>query len=483
MKKLLFAAAMSLLLIPIFRPVRGQDPGFGGGDSIDLTGMLNGGGGRGGPNNGNHRNSFEMPDSKVLFSDIQKALNKAKTPLDKSQEKPLRSMLDLEVVTLSDKIQVLRSNNNNNNFNNQGFPGGGRPDFQGGGGFPAGGPPNGFPPEGGFPGGGRPDFQGGNPRGGNPGGTPGGNPQATPAQDNSANAMANTMAIQVETITSLKTDDFLQTKLPAFLTPEQVALVLKVKAADKENATCLGGILDRVSNGLLNNNNNRGNNNNNRGNNNNNNRGNDFLSFLNSPRKSNGQPYCMPAEATASDRLEPIRKELEKGNLPMDKSKESIAEAFMKAEIKDLEDSLRTTITSGFQNNRGGGGSNRTNNPQLVIQTATDHMYKKAGAMLNPPQTESLKKWHYQQILDRGGMESLITIEELQNTPLSDNQIARVTAAWPELRNQQLNAAKSAKKNPSDKELDNATTVKILEMLEPAQVASYQEAKKFVTAK
>ena len=168
----------------------------------------------------------------------------------------------------------------------------------------------------------------------------------------------------------------------------------------------------------------------------------------------------------------------------MDKSKESIAEAFMKAQTKDLEDSLRTTITSSFAGNRGGGGgNNRNNNPQVVIQTATDNMYKKAGAMLNPPQTESLKKWHYQQILDRGGMESLITIQAMQNTPLTDEQIARVTAAWPELRNQQLNAAKAAKKNPTDKDLDSATTVKILEMLEPAQVASYQDAKKLVAAK
>src|SRR5262249_910775 len=118
-----------------------------------------------------------------------------------------------------------------------------------------------------------------------------------------------------------------------------------------------------------------------------------------------------------------------------------------------------------------------------IIQTATDNMYKKAGTLLNPPQTESLKKWHYQQILDRGGMESLISIESMQNTPLSDEQIARVTAAWSELRNQQLNAAKAAKKNPSDKELDSATMPKVLEMLEPAQIASYQDAKKLVAAK
>jgi len=44
-------------------------------------------------------------------------------------------------------------------------------------------------------------------------------------------------------------------------------------------------------------------------------------------------------------------------------------------------------------------------------------------------------------------------------------------------------AAKTTKKNPADKDVDNATTGKVLEMLEPAQVASYQEAKKLAAAK
>src|SRR6185436_3865425 len=182
-----------------------------------------------------------------------------------------------------------------------------------------------------------------------------------------------------------------------------------------------------------------------------------------------------------SDRLEPIRKELAKGNLPLAKDKESIAEAFMKSQVKDLEDALRTTLTSSFSGNRGGNSINRTTNPQLVVQSGTDEIYKKAGAMLNPPQTESLKKWHYEQILGRGGIESLITIEAMQNTPLSEVQIARVTAAWPEVRNQA--AAKSANKNPSVKELDSAAMTRVLDMLEPAQVASYEAARKLVPAK
>jgi hypothetical protein len=462
MKKLLFAIAISILLIPISRPLQGQEGGFGGGggDSVDLSGLLGDRGGRGGfggPGNAG-RGGYQLPDSKVIFSEIQSALKKGKTPLDKSQEKPLQSMLALEVVTLSDRIQVLRTSNTNGGGNNAagGFQGG-RPDFAGG-----------FPPEGGFQGGGRPDFAGGFPGGGNfPGAT---------EQAGGVNAIANSLAVQTETLTSLKNDDFLANKIPAFLSPEQVALIQKTKASDKENATCLGGILDRVSNGLQNN---AG-----RGNNNNgNNRGN-FFNNNNNSRKSNGQAYCMTAEATATERLEPIRKVLAAGNLPLAKDKETIAEAFLKAQIKDLEDSLRSTLTANFAGNRGGGGlNNRSNNPQMIIQSTTDNMYKKAGAMLNPPQTETLKKWHYQQIMDRGGVETLIAIEAMQDTPLSDDQIARVTAAWPELRNQFQSAAKAAKKNLSEKDLDNSTMAKVLEMLEPAQVASFQDARKFVPAK
>jgi hypothetical protein len=436
MKLILFVLAITILMVPIHYPLHAQDGGFGGGgDSVDITGILGDRGGRGGFNGqgNNGRGAIQMPESKTLFSDIQSALKKGKTPLDKSQEKPLRSMLDQEVVNLSDRVQLIRQNNNNNN------------NFDSGGG----------------------GFQGG--RGGNFNGTPdqagGGN-----------NALASTLAVQTETIASLKNDDFIQNKLPAFLTPEQVALIQKVKAADKENATCLGGLLDRIS-PLNQNNGGRGNNN--RGNFNNN------FNFNNNAKKTNGEAFCMTAEATASDRLEPIRKELAKGNLPLAKDKETIAEAFMKSQIKDLEDSLRTTLTASFSGNRNGGGnsSNRSTNPQLVIQSGTDEIYKKAAAMLNPPQAESLKDWQYDQFVARGGSETLIGIEAMQNTPLTDDQIARITAAWPELRNQIQAASKAANKNLSAKELDNAVMKKILDMLAPAQIASYQDALKYGTAK
>jgi len=452
MKRLLFLLAVIILLAPTHFPLHGQDGGFGGGgDSIDITGMLGdrggrGGGGFGGPGNG--RGGIQLPESRLLFADIQSALKKGKTPLDKSQEKPLRSMLDQEVVNLSDRVQLLRQNSNNSNFDaGGGFPGG-RGDFGGGG----------FPPGGG-------DFGGGFPRGGNAPASP------DAAGGNGNNALANTLAVQTETIASLKNDDFLENKLPAFLTPEQVALIQKAKAADKDNTTCLGGLLDRVS--PVNQNNGRGNNN----------RGN-FNNFNNNSKKTNGQAFCMTAEATASDRLEPIRKELAKGNLPLAKDKETIAEVFMKSQIKDLEDALRATLTAGFAGNRGGGNTaNRNSNPQLVIQSSTDNIYKKAAAMLNPQQSETLKKWHYQQILERGGIEALIGIEAMQNTPLTDEQIARLTAAWPELRTQLQNAAKTANKNVSAKDLDSAAMAKILDMLEPPQVASYQQASKVVAGK
>jgi hypothetical protein len=452
MKRLLFLMAVIILLVPTHFPLHGQDGGFGGGgDSIDITGMLGdrggrGGGGFGGPGNG--RGGIQLPESRLLFADIQSALKKGKTPLDKSQEKPLRSMLDQEVVNLSDRVQLLRQNSNNSNFDaGGGFPGG-RGDFGGGG----------FPPGGG-------DFGGGFPRGGNAPASP------DAAGGNGNNALANTLAVQTETIASLKNDDFLENKLPAFLTPEQVALIQKAKAADKDNTTCLGGLLDRVS--PVNQNNGRGNNN----------RGN-FNNFNNNSKKTNGQAFCMTAEATASDRLEPIRKELAKGNLPLAKDKETIAEVFMKSQIKDLEDALRATLTAGFAGNRGGGNTaNRNSNPQLVIQSSTDNIYKKAAAMLNPQQSETLKKWQYQQILERGGIEALIGIEAMQNTPLTDEQIARLTAAWPELRTQLQNAAKTANKNVSAKDLDSAAMAKILDMLEPPQVASYQQASKVVAGK
>ena len=423
MKKSMFLIALAVLIVPMGRSLRAQDGGFGGGDSIDVTGVLNGrgGGGRGGYN----RAGPVIPDSRSMMSDIKSALNKGKTPLEKAQEMPLQSLLDTELVGLSDRIQVLQANRNQNRGGGGDFPGG---------------------PQGGA------DTDG-----------------AT-----GTNAQLNAIEIQVETLTILKNDDFLDNKLPAFLTPEQVALVRKAKSEDKTNATCLGGLLDRAASpGQPSG---RGNNNNfnNRRNSNSNNRGNG-----NADLKSNGQPYCMTSESTAADRLEPIRKVLANGNLPLAPDKETIAEVFMKSEIKDLEDAMRAGITSSFNGNRGGNANNRNNNPQLVVQTTTDNIYKKVAAMLTPPQVESLKRARYKEMLDRGGVETLIGVESMQDTPLSDEQIARVTAAWPEFQNQIQASAKAANKKLSSKELDSATTAKILGLLEPAQAASHEAAQKY----
>jgi hypothetical protein len=442
MRKLWFAVAIAILVTPLTPALRAQDGGFGGGfgggDSVDVTGILGDRGGRGGNGGNGGRGGLQLPDSRLVFSQIQSALKKGKTPLQKSQEKPLQSMLDQEITNLSDRIQVLRSENNNRNENNN----------NGGGNFPGG---NNFP------------------RGGNnfPGGAAGDN--------NNANATANALNVQIETLTALKNDDFLDNKIAAFLSPEQVALVKKAKAEDKANTSCLGGLLDRASNPLQNA---GGGGRGNRGG------GNFNFNLNNSTTKSNGQAYCMTAESTPSERLEPIRKVLAGGNLPLAKDKEPIAEAFMNAQIKDLGDSLRTSLTASFAGNRGGngGGFNRNNNPQQVIQSSTDNMYKKAEAMLEPAQVESLKKWHFDDIFSRDAVDSLIAVEAMQDTPLGDDQIARLTAAYPELRNQIQAAAKAAKQNLSAKDLDNASMAKLVDMLDAPQAASYQAAKKLAAA-
>jgi hypothetical protein len=351
-----------------------------------------------------------------MFKDIQDTLKKGKTPMEKAQEKPIQNLLNMEIVTLTDKIQLLRNNNNNNNQNSSN----------------------------------------------NSGGRGGGNNTTQNSQQQ------NEQAIKIDTITSLKNDDFLATKLSGFLSPEQVALVQKAHADDKSNSTCLGGLLDRYYQQL--NNNNRGNNNQNYNNNNNNNNQNQ--------NRPNGQKYCMTAQATASERLEPIRKVLAKGNLPLAKEKDMFAEVFMKAQLEDLGTALRAGLTNNNQGGRGN-NNNRNNNPQQLIQSSIDGMYKKVEEMLKPEQAATLKTWHYTQMLGRTPIDSLIAVNAMQDTPLSDEQIAKVTAAWPELRNQIQQLAKQAGKTVDAKTVDAAAMSKILDMLEPSQVASYQLAKKY----
>jgi hypothetical protein len=100
-------------------------------------------------------------------------------------------------------------------------------------------------------------------------------------------------------------------------------------------------------------------------------------------------------------------------------------------------------------------------------------------ALLNPQQAGTLKTWHYTQMLGRTPIDSLIAVNAMQDTPLSDEQITRVTAAWPELRSQIQNQAKAAGVSVDAKKIDAAAMTKILDMLEPSQVASYQLAKKY----
>ena len=419
MKKLMYVMAVAMFMIPVLgflSPVYAQFDG-----DVDLSGLLNGGGeGRGGNRGGNR--GPQIPDAKLMFDEIQSTLKKGKTPMDKAQEKPIQNLLNMEIVTLTDRIQLLRNNNNNNNNN--------------------------FPND---------QNRGGRGTGNN--------------SNQQQNQQQSEQAIKIDTITSLKNEDFLATKLSGFLSPEQVALVQKAHAEDKSNSTCLGGLLDRYYQQL--NNNNRGNNNQNYNNNNNNNNN-------NNQNRPNGQKYCMTAQSTPSERLEPIRKVLAKGNLPLSKDKDMFAEVFMKAELQDLEAALRAGLTNNNQGGRGNNNNNnRNNNPQQIIQSSIDGMYKKVEEQLKPEQAATLKSWHYTQMLGRSPIDSLIAVNAMQDTPLSDEQIAKVTAAWPEYRNQIQQAAKAAGKNVDAKTIDGAAMNKILDMLEPSQVASYQLAKKY----
>ena len=418
MKKLMYVMAVAMFMIPVMgllTPVYAQFDG-----DVDLSGILNGGGeGRG--NRGGNRGP-QIPDAKIMFDEIQGTLKKGKTPMEDAQKKPIQNLLNMEIVTLTDRIQLLRNNNNNNNnYNNNNFPNNGNSGGRGGGGN----------------------------------------------NNNQQNQQQSDQAVKIDTITSLKNEDFLATKLSGFLSPEQVALVQKAHAEDKSNSTCLGGMLDRYYQQL--NNNNRGNNNNYNNNNNNN----------NNQTRPNGQKYCMTAQATPSERLEPIRKVLAKGNLPLAKDKDMFAEVFMKAELQDLETALRAGLTNNNQGGGRGNNNNRNNNPQQIIQSSTDNMYKKVEELLKPDQAATLKSWHYTQMLGRSPIDSLIAVNAMQDTPLSDEQIAKVTAAWPEYRDQIQRAAKAAGKSVDSKTVDGAAMNKILDMLEPSQVASYQLAKKY----
>jgi hypothetical protein len=434
MKKFRIVVGIAILTAPLCGSVFGQDDFT----SVDLSSILNQGGNG---NRGNNRGP-SIPDSKILFQQIQDTLKKGKTPLEKEQIKPLQSLLDTEIVALTDKLQLMRNNNGypNNNNNNAAN-----------------------------------NNAANNKTTAAKGATPTPNPPSE-------------QAIKVDTITSLKNEDFLNTKLALFLSPEQAALIQKAHAEDKNNSTCLGGLLDHYFNQM--NNSNRGNNNNNN-NNFNNNRGNSNNSNNNNNNSNskdalrpNGQKYCMTQEVTPLDRIEPIRKILAKGNLPLAADKNMIAEVVMKAQLQDLDAALRSGLTSNNNNNnnnfnRGNNNNNNRNNFQQVIQTTTDNLYKKVEASLNPAQADTIKKWHYTEMLSRTPIDALIAVNAMQDTPLSEEQITKVTAAWPELRKEVEAKAKAAKLQITEKQRDSEAMRRILDMIEPEQVASYQLAKKY----
>jgi hypothetical protein len=140
---------------------------------------------------------------------------------------------------------------------------------------------------------------------------------------------------------------------------------------------------------------------------------------------------------------------------------------------------------TGALNGRGGFGRGGFNRGGPIIPDSKSMLsdirsaLNKGKTPLEKSQEMPLKSMRYKEILDRGGIETLIGVEAMQNTPLNDEQIARVTAAWPEFQSQIQEAAKAVKTKLSTKELDNASTAKVLEMLEPAQVASYESARKY----
>jgi len=438
MKRLLIFTAATILAIPVSgllpRPAYGQDGGFGG-DTVDLTNLLNGGGNNNG-NRGNNNRQPQIPDSQLMFKEIQDTLKKGKTPLEKAQEKPVQSLISTEIVALTDKIQLLRNNNGNNNNNNL------------------------------------PNNNNANNRGGQP--NQGGN-------NNQNNNQPSAQALQIETITTLKNEDFLNTKLSGFLTPEQIALVQKTHAEDKKNETCLGGMLDRAYNAMQNQG--RGNNNQNNQNNNQNFNNNQNNQNNNQTRPGTTLKYCMTQSSTPSERLEPIRKVLAKGNMPLAADKNTFAEVFMKAQLQDLEAALRSGLTNNNNNQGGRGGNNnnnRNNDPRQIIQSGVDGIYKKLEAQLKPEQADVLKMWHYTQMLERTPIDALIAVNAMQDTPLSDEQIAKVTAAWPEYQRQIEDAARAAKKQITQKQRESAAMQKILDtFLEPSQIVSYQLAKKY----
>src|SRR5688572_3179166 len=120
--------ALSVVVIVLLSfPAIAQDDfggGFGGGFDGVLTGgdidALLGGGNRG--NRGNNNNNTSIPNPEQLFLQLKDLLKAKKVPLNKDQEKSLRTFLDTETVAMRTELEAIfqgRGNNNNNNRGNQ----------------------------------------------------------------------------------------------------------------------------------------------------------------------------------------------------------------------------------------------------------------------------------------------------------------------------------------------------------------------------
>ena len=114
MRKLLLVGAIVLLASPCFA----QDDfggGFGGGFDGVLTGSdidaLLGGGNRGNRNN----NGTSIPNPEQMLLQMKDLLKAKKVPLNKDQEKALKTFLDTETVAMRTELEAQFTNRGNNN--------------------------------------------------------------------------------------------------------------------------------------------------------------------------------------------------------------------------------------------------------------------------------------------------------------------------------------------------------------------------------
>lgn len=84
------------------------------------------------------------------------------------------------------------------------------------------------------------------------------------------------------------------------------------------------------------------------------------------------------------------------------------------------------------QNNQGGRGNRGGNNfsPEAEIRAKNEELLDKIAASLNPPQGKIVKKYKYDQIKARGGVERYRAIMEEEGTPLTAEQRTQIQALF-----------------------------------------------------